>query len=103
MFRKLIDLNGELSVGDRMHPQKDGRRAPDRTFVDVYSRAESEDFHLSQGGHELIVKRKPRRIFRRSTQGVYTSDHKDNGLLVCTSDFTREIVVISFEQTTTIP
>ncbi len=78
MFRKLIDRNVELSVGYRMPPREDSRRDPDRTFVDIYSRAKfvdiysrakSEDFHYLQSRHELVAKRKPRRIFLRTTQG----------------------------------
>jgi len=70
MSRKLIDRNGEPSVGYRMQPGEDSRHAPDRTFVDIYSRAESESFfHHPQSRHELVVKGKPRRIFLRLTQG----------------------------------
>ena len=68
MFRKLIDRNGERSVGYRMQPWEDSRHAPDWTIVDIYSRAEGESFHHPQSRHEPVAKRKPRRIFLRSTQ-----------------------------------
>jgi hypothetical protein len=69
MFRKIIDRNGELSVGYPMHPLNDKRRARDRTFVNIYSGAEGENFHHPQSRHEFVMKRKSRRFFLRATQG----------------------------------